>query len=401
MAVSLPVVTATPELTVTKQINLGRLKIMNNPMKKKYRVQGAEIAHLTQKLNINNLAGIAELTKLVEHVESINLSKAAMSLDKRAGFIFEEIHAGTFNAAARKAGDFSTTALTGSNGGFACDPRVDIRLVQSGKVVAEAQAKCCGSAARSAVSSAKPQYAGTQRIVPDDQVSSARDLLVKSAKAKVTSTNQRMQELGANRQEAAAKITGKLKTAGHESKSVSHAEAQALASGDMSSITRVIVSETITSAAAGAAKSGLMISAGTSVASGLFKVVKGKMSAGEAVKDIVVNGASGAARSAATAVAAEGVKAAVSSTLSSGIAKAFVAGSGPLAVAGCAAELVTDACKGELTVEKAARSATRAAGGWAGAEGGALIGSAICPGVGTVIGAVLGGIGGSLLGGLW
>jgi len=36
-----------------------------------------------------------------------------MSLDKRAGFIFEEVHAGTFNAAARKAGDLKTTALTG------------------------------------------------------------------------------------------------------------------------------------------------------------------------------------------------------------------------------------------------------------------------------------------------
>jgi hypothetical protein len=373
----------------------------NENSKKKYRMQGAETAHLAQRLGGNDRAAIAELKKMAGRVEAINASKAAMSLDKRAGFIFEEVHAGTFNAAARKAGDFNTTALTGGTGGFAGDQRVDIRVVRDGKIVAEAQAKCCGSAARSAVSSAKPQYSGTQRIVPDDQVPAVRDMLSKSAKAKATSSNPRMREIGANRQEAAAKVSGKLKAAGHESKAVTHAEAQVLASGDTSSITRVIVSETVTSAAFNAAKSGLAVSAAISAVSSLAKVASGEISAKEATKAVVVDGVSGTARSAATAVAAEGVKEVAKRALSTGAAKAFVAGSGPLAVAGCAVELVTDVCKGELTVEKAARSATRAAGGWAGAEGGALIGSAICPGVGTVIGAVLGGVGGSLLGNLW
>ncbi|WP_175899384.1 hypothetical protein [Burkholderia vietnamiensis] len=367
----------------------------------KYRMQGAETAQLSQRLGIRDQAGIAELKKMASRIEAINASKAAMSVDKRAGFIFEEVHAGTFNAAARKVGDFKTTALTGATGGFAGDQRVDIRVVRNGKIVAEAQGKCCGSAARSAVSVAKSQYTGTQRIVPDDQAQTVRDMLSRSAKAKATSPNPRMREIGANRQEAAAKVTSKLKAAGHESKAVSHAQAQKLASGDTSSITRAIVSETVTSAASNAAKSGLAVSAAISAASGLAKVANGEVSAKEAVTTVMVDGAAGAARSAATAVAAEGVKAVAKRALSASAAKAFVAGAGPLAVAGCAAELVTDACKGELTVEKAARSATRAAGGWAGAEGGALIGSAICPGVGTVIGGVLGGIGGSILGGLW
>lgn len=373
----------------------------NENGKKKYRMQGAETAHLAQRLGGNDRAAIAELKKMAGRVEAINASKAAMSPDKRAGFIFEEVHAGTFNAAARKAGDFNTTALTGGTGGFAGDQRVDIRVVRDGKIVAEAQAKCCGSAARSAVSSAKPQYSGTQRIVPDDQVPAVRDMLSKSAKAKATSSNPRMREIGANRQEAAAKVSGKLKAAGHESRAVTHAEAQVLASGDTSSITRVIVSETVTSAASSAAKSGLAVGTAISAVSSLAKVASGEISVKEATKAAVVDGVSGAARSAATAVAAEGVKEVAKRALSTGAAKAFVAGSGPLAVAGCAVELVTDVYKGEMTAEKAARSATRAAGGWAGAEGGALIGSAICPGVGTVIGAVLGGIGGSLLGGLW
>lgn len=367
---------------------------------KKHRLQGAEIAHLAQRLGAHDQAGIAELKKLAGRIEAINASKAAMSLDKRAGFIFEEVHAGTFNAAARKAGDFKTTALTGGTGGFAGDQRVDIRVVRGDKIVAEAQAKCCGSAARSAVSSAKPKYAGTQRIVPDDQAPAVRDMLSKSAKAKATSPNPRMREIGASRQEAATKVTGRLKAAGHESKAVTHEQAQTLAAGDMSSITRAIAMETVKSAATNAAKSGLAVSTAISAATCLSKVANGQISAKEAAKAVVTDGVSGAARCAATAVAAEGVKEVAKRALSASAARAFVAGSGPLAVAGCAAELVTDAYRGELTVEKATRSATRAAGGWAGAEGGALVGSMFGP-VGTIIGATLGGIGGSLLGGLW
>lgn len=369
--------------------------------RKKYHPQGAETAHLAQRLGANDQAGIGELKKLAGRIEAINASKAAMSLDKRAGFIFEEVHAGTFNAAARKAGDLKTTALTGGTGGFAGDQRVDIRVVRGDKIVAEAQAKCCRSAKRSAVSSAKSQYAGTQRIVPDDQVAAARDMLSKSAKAKATSPKSRMREIGANRDEAASKLTGKLKAAGHESKAVRHAQAQHLASGDTSSITRLIMSETVTSAASNAAKSGLVLSTAISAVSGLAKIANGEISAKEMAGAVIVDGVGGAARSAATAVAAEGVKVIAKRALAESAAKAFVAGSGPMAVAGCAADLVIDACKGELTVKKAARSATRAAGGWAGAEGGALVGSAIFPGVGTVIGAVLGGMGGSLLCGLW
>lgn len=355
---------------------------------------------MSQRLGAHEQAGINELQKLNSRIKAINVSKASMSLDKRAGFIFEEVHAGTFNAAARKAGDFTTTALTGGTGGFAGDQRVDIRVVRGNKILAEAQAKCCGSAARSAVSSANPKYAGTQRIVPGEQAPAVRDMLSKSAKAKATSPNPRMREIGANRQEAAAKVTGKLKAAGHESKAVTHKQAQALASGDTSSITRTIAMETVKSTATNAAKSGLAVSTAVSAATSLSKVVKGQISVGEAARAVAADGVTGAARSAATAVAAEGVKEVAKRALSASAARAFVAGSGPLAVAGCAAELVTDACKGDLTVEKAARSATRAAGGWAGAEGGALVGSMFGP-VGTIVGAALGGIGGSLLGGLW
>ena len=368
---------------------------------KKYRLQGAETADLAQRIGAYHQASITELEKMTERVRAINENCAMISLDKRAGLIFEEVHAGTFNAAARKAGDASTTALTGRTGGFAGDQRVDIRVVQGGRILAEAQAKCCGSAARSAVASSKPKYAGTQRLVPGDQAKAAREMLSKSAKAKANSPNPRMREIGANRQEAASKVTAKLRAAGHESKAVTHQQAQALASGDLSSLTRTIAIETMKSAAIGAAKSGLVVGTAISAASSFVKLTNGQISATQAAKAGVQDGAKAAARSAATAVAAEGVRHVAKRTLSATTAGAFVGGSGPLAVAGCAVELVADACNGELSMEKAARSATRAAGGWAGAEGGALVGTAICPGIGTVIGAVLGGIGGTWLGGLW
>lgn len=375
------------------------MDIRKNP--KKYRLQGAETAHLAQRMGAHRQASITELEKVTERVKAINENCATISLDKRAGLIFEEVHAGTFNAAARKAGDASTTALTGRTSGFAGDQRVDIRVVQGDRIVAEAQAKCCGSAARSAVASAKPKYAGTQRIVPGDQAKAAREMLLKSAKAKASSPNPRMREIGANRQEAAGKVTAKLRAGGHESKPVTHKEAQVLASGDLSSLTRTIAMETMKSAAISAAKSGIAVGTAISAASSFVKLANGQMSATQAAKSVAQDGAKAAARSAVTAVAAEGVKQVARRTLSATAARAFAGGSGPLAVAGCAAELVTDACKGELSMGKAARSATRAAGGWAGAEGGALLGTSICPGIGTVIGAVLGGIGGSWLGGLW
>jgi hypothetical protein len=369
--------------------------------KKTHQLQGAEISELARRLGANDEAGIAELRKMARQIEAINTTKAAMSVDKRVGFVFEEVHAGTFNAAARKAGDIRTTAITGTNGGFALDKRVDIRVTRDAKVIAEAQAKCCASAARSAVSVSKQQYADTQRLVPKDQACAARKMLLESAKGKAGSSSPRMRQIGANRHEAATRLTDRLEAAGYESKPMSYGEARALASGDTSSMNKMIVVETVSSAARNAAASGMAVAGAVAVVSSLSKLASGQMSADEAAQCVVLETVAGGARSAVTAVAAEGIRQVAKRTLPIAGAKALIGGTGPLAIAGCAVELVSDACNGELTVGKAARSVTKAAGGWAGAEGGAVVGSAIFPGIGTVIGAILGGIGGSLLGGMW
>lgn len=363
--------------------------------------QGAEGAALIKVVGRNREASIAELTKMAEAVKSVNLRKAAMSADKRAGFIFEEIVAGTYNAAARKVGDFKTTAVTGTRGGFGIDQRVDIRVEQGGRVIAEAQAKCCRNPARSAVAISKPKYQGTQRVIPSGQGQPVQKALIESAKKKATSTNVRMREIGAARKEAAGQVTEQLKAGGHASRPISHKDAMTMAQGDSSKISQMILVETMTAAVVNGAKAGAAFSGGISAVSSTIKAVRGEVTAREALTSVVAETVVGGARSAATAAVAEGVKTIAKKSLSTAAAGAVLRGAAPLAVAGCMVDVVTEAYKGELTVKSAAKSASRAACGWAGAEGGAMLGTAIFPGIGTVVGGVLGGICGSLLGGAW
>lgn len=363
--------------------------------------KGAELSGLLTLLSKNREAGVAELQKMESTINVINLSKVAMSSDKRAGFLFEEVVAGTYNAAARKAGDFGTTATTGSSGTFGNDPRVDIRVIRNGKILEEAQAKCCRNPTRTAIEVSRPQYEGTARVVPKGQAKPVEKMLIDSAKAKSTSTNPRMQKIGEARLEASTKVTEKLQAGGHSSKAVSHKEVLELANGDTSAIARMIVREKMASATINGAKSGAMFSGGMSAATSAYKMLNGELSGVEATKAVVKETIVGGARSAATAVVAEGVKVAATKTLSKAAAGAILRGSGPMAVAGGVIDIVSDACKGELTPKSAAKSALRAGGGWAGAEGGAVLGTAICPGIGTVIGGLLGGIGGSMLAGIW
>lgn len=372
----------------------------NNKQKRSKNIcepQGAELDGLIKSFGRNREAGIAELRKMEEAVQRINLNKAAMSADKRAGFIFEEVVAGTFNSSARKAGDLKVTAITGSNGGFGVDPRVDIKVVRGDQVIAEAQAKCCASPARNAVEVAKSRYKGTERIVPAGQARPAQQMLLDSAKGKSASANPRMREIGAARQEAAGKVTEQLKAGGHKSKAISHKEAMEMAKGNTTKISNAIARETVATAAISAGKAGAVFSGGVSTLTSAYKVANGDMSLKEAAKTVAKETVVGGARGAATAVVAEGVKKVAGRTA----VGSFVRGSGPLAVAGCVVDIATDAYKGELTVKSTAKSVTRAAGGWAGAEGGAAIGTMIFPGVGTIVGGILGGVCGSMLCGAW
>lgn len=354
--------------------------------------QGAELSGLVRRLSRNGNAAVGELEKLKETVQAINQSKSAISADKRAGFIFEEWHASTYNAAARKAGDRITTANTGSNGGFVNDPRVDIVVSRGKTTIAEVQAKCCSSPGRTAVSVAKPKYAGTDRLVPSDQAKVVKEALSKSAAKKATSSNPTIQAKGAIRGEAAKKVTDRIKAKGHSSKPITHKGTQELAKGDLRSLDRMIRQDKFVTAAKGGATAGGMFGGAVSAVSNLTDAVKGRKSAKDAAIDVAKDTASGAAKGAVNALVTEGVKEAGKRLLGKEVAKTFIKGSAPAAIAGCAYDMVEDAVKGTLTVEKAAKNMGRASSAWAGAEGGAVLGAMVGGPPGALIGCILGGV---------
>ena len=355
--------------------------------RRKDKVQGAELDQLSRAATRNDTASREALEETKRRIRHIAATKARMSTDQRAGFVFEEYHAGTFNAAALKAGDHLTKAKTGIDAGFVNDPRVDI-VVQSGKqTVAEVQAKCCGSAGRTAVSVAQPRYAGTDRLVPSDQAKAVKSALSRSAASKARSPNPSMRAKGVTRGEAAPKVTDRVKANGHSSKPISHAETQAMANGNLRVLDRMIARNRITSAAKGGATAGAAAGGVISLASNLVDLGKGKKSGADAAVAIAKDTAVSAGRGAATAILTEGVKIAGKQMLRRGAAKSLLKGSAPAAIAGCAIDMVGDAWRGELTAEKAAKNVGRAGSAWAGAALGTLIGGPI----GTLV-ALLGGL---------
>ena len=362
----------------------------------KFQFQGAELAKMVVTLGKRSTASINELCKLRQGIADINLRKAAVSVDKRAGHVFEDWHAGTFNANARAARDRRTTAVTGTRGGFPIDPRVDIKITQGTKVLTKIQAKCCSSARRSAVSVAKARYVGTQRVIPSEQVNVAKDDLLRSAAGKQRSPNPLAHKIGKIRAETAKKVAAKITAAGHESRPLSHSDAQRLAQGKTGKLDSLIVAKSIGAAVKNGAVSGALHGSGFSVATNLHGMINGRLSVAEAATAVAVDTTTSAARGAGTVLVAEGVKYAGKQVLTKGAAQAFIKGSAPLAVAGCAVELAIDTCRGEFTVEKAAKSAGRAASAWAGCEGGAMLGTVIMPGVGTIVGGIVGGLAASL-----
>lgn len=327
-------------------------------------------------------------------IKDVNAQFGALSADKRAGLVFEEFHAGTFNANAARAGKAALRASTGKLGGFINDQQVDIRVTDGARTVAEVQAKCCGTSARSAVAVANPKYQGTQRVIPADQVEEASSALRRSAASKAKSVNPRMRAIGEARQEAAGRISARVEAKGVTSEPLTHAEAQELAAGKLRKLDDMVSTQASKAALAEigqSAASGAIISAGFGLVAGAMKIANGERKFQEAAVDLVGQTAGAAARSAATTGVAQVVRSSAAATLGKS-AGAFVRGSAPVAIAGAIVEMGIDACNGELTSAKAAKTTARAACGWAGAEGGAALGTLVCPGVGTLIGGVLGGI---------
>jgi hypothetical protein len=352
---------------------------------------GVEIHFLQSQLGRNQKAAIAELEKGRKAVLQINATKAGVRSEQRAGFIFEEIHASTYNAAARKAGDYQTTARTGAAGRFNNDSRCDIRVSRKGKILREIQAKCYRNPGRTAVAISKPKYSGTDRLVPSDQSKAVHKALSKSGLSKLASPNARMRATGAARAEAASRVRDRISVRGHRSKPLSHEEVQRLASGDTSGLDRAITSEKILSGAKSGALAGGMMGGALSALSNTRAVFSGEKSVAAAAAATLEDTTKEALRGASLAVLTEGVKKAGGQILSQNAAAVVLKGSAPAAIAGCTIDLVCDAWKGELSGSKACKTVGRSASAWAGAEVGAALGAVAGP-LGMIAGGVLGSI---------
>lgn len=363
-------------------------------MKKKapFQIQGAEVFTITRELRHNDDAALSELKKTMEKILKVSPGNTA---EQRAGWIAEEFHAGTFNASARSHGDFDTTALTGSTGGFNNDVRVDIKVVKGAKVIGEYQSKYNRNAPRTAAEISKPQYEGTSRLVPSDQAKDVKKILDTKVQERAGSPNEKVQLKRVHRQEASGKVTDQVKAEGHQSKPLSSKEATKLASGDMSSLDRMMLANQLGAAAKSGAISGAAFGGGISAIKNIHQLATGQTTVKEAATEVALETVTSSVRTATTAVMAEGLKITAKRTLSAGVAQRIAGGSGPLAIAGCVVEVATDAYKGELTPEKAAKSVGRAASGWAGAEVGMIAGAAFGP-PGVLIGGLMGGLAATL-----
>jgi hypothetical protein len=364
----------------------------NNKSRKN--LQGAELDHLSHQLTRPERGAIRALEKTDSRITRINLTKASMSADKRAGFIFEEIHAGTFNASARKAGDRVTVARTGMDGRFNNDPKVDIRVESRGSVVTEIQAKCCRNVGRSAAAVAKGKYTGTERLVPADQLKGVKATLGKVAMRNAKSANPKIQLKGAIRAEAGTRAVDRICANGHSSKPIPYKTARSMAEGKLGGLHQMIATERLAAAAKGGGGSGALVGGTISIAKNLSAVFSRRKSIKAALKQTAAETTLAATRGAATNVASELLKASSKKLLGKAAAKSIMRGSAPMAIAGCVVDMIEDTVQGRLSAKKAAKNVGRAASAWAGAEGGATAGAFFGP-VGALVGGIIGGLLGS------
>lgn len=100
-----------------------------------------------------------------------------VGLEQRAGHMFELMHAHGFNRDAITRGSLLRARITNWNGAPAA--AADLHIVDSARVVAEAQAKLRGKVAEAAFDQATARYEGMQRLVAADQLDDLNALLDK------------------------------------------------------------------------------------------------------------------------------------------------------------------------------------------------------------------------------
>jgi hypothetical protein len=246
-------------------------------------------------------------------------------LPQKAGHLFELMHASSFNLAAIAKGSTTHAVVTGLSGEPAA--AADVRLVDEGVVVAEAQAKLLCTATKTAVAQAKIKYRGMQRLVASDQIEDVNRVLDKGLTLNPDGLN--FHEYA----DASAHVTDRLHADGVESVPVTTAEATRAAEDPVQwanrqvhvTAARQVRRATAVGAAGGAVVSGL-IEAGAQAA----RVRAGETSAAAAASTAAGAAARGAVRSGSLAGLGEVVRVAATAGR---IPKGFGVGTLPTAVA--------------------------------------------------------------------
>lgn len=357
------------------------------------RAHAADCEPMRELAAANVREEVFELERMCASIQQVLRRKAGLSTSKRAGHVFEEYHAGTFNAHAARAGDNATRAVTGANGGFNNHLCTDIRVMRGGTILREVQAKCCATPARSAAAVSKAQYGGLQRLVPKGQGGAVREQLTRLGAQKLRSSRPSQVAKGHARLEAASQTAESISAGGHHSRPLSHSDSMQLANGNLAPLAAEIARKRFLGAATSGAATGAAIGAGIEVLLCGGQLAKGAISSTAAARKVATAAASTAVCSAATGVVAEGMKLALARAGANTLAKGGAAG----AIASCVVETTRDAIRGEFSPDRTVEHVTRAAAGTVFAKIGGGIGTLLAPGIGTAIGLLVGGGIGSLV----
>lgn len=224
-------------------------------------------------------------------------------LPQKAGHLFELMHAASFNLAAIAQSSSTRAVVTGLVGEPAA--AADVRIVDEGVVVCEAQAKLLCKATKTAFAQAKVKYRGMQRLVASDQLEDVNRVLDKGLTLDPDSLN--FHEYS----DARAHVTDRLCADGVESARLNAAKVMSAAENPEQWANRQVGAAaarqtsraTASGAVAGAVVSGL-IEAGSQAA----RVRAGETTAAAAASTAAGAAARGAVRSGSLAGLGEAVR---------------------------------------------------------------------------------------------